>query len=132
MQNPPPGPPGGQPMASSSGVDKRTGSTLSYLLWWLTGIIFLFVGKSDPDVKYNAAQSIVLFGSVQILGIICNILAGFVGIFGLIGGLVYLIGFIYWLICLFKAWSGNGARFEVPIIGGVITPYAEQLANAVN
>jgi uncharacterized membrane protein len=132
MQNPPPGPPpGGQPVASS-GIDKRTGSTLAYLVTWLTGIIFLFVGKNDPDVKYNAAQSVVLFGSLQVLQILLGILSNFVGFFSLIGLLVWLVYIILWLVCLFKAWTGNGARFEVPILGGVITPYAEQLANSVN
>ena len=132
MQNPPPGPPpGGQPVASS-GIDKRTGSTLAYLVTWLTGIIFLFVGKNDPDVKYNAAQSVVLFGSLQVLQILLGILSNFVSFFSLIQLLVWLIYVVFWLICLFKAWTGNGARFEVPILGGVITPYAEQLANAVS
>ena len=132
MQNPPPGgAPQGQPVASS-GVDKRTGSTLAYLVTWLTGIIFLFVGKNDPDVKYNAAQSIVLFGGLTVLQILLGIASNFVGFLGLLGTLVALVQFIFWLVCLIKAWSGNGARFEVPVLGGFITPYAEQLANSVN
>lgn len=131
MQNPPPGPPPqGQPVASS-GVDKKTGSTLAYLLGWLTGIIFLFVGKNDPDVKYNAAQSIVFFGGLQILVILVGILSNFVGAVAFLNLLFYLIGFIGWIVCLVKAWGGNGARFEIPVIGGFVTPYAEQLANGV-
>jgi len=61
MQNPP-------PAQSAGGVDKRTGATLSYLLWWVTGIIFLFVGKNDPDIKFHAAQSIVFFAPISIIG----------------------------------------------------------------
>lgn len=132
MQNPPPGPPPGSQPVASSGIDKRTGSTLAYLVTWLTGIIFLFVGKNDPDVKYNAAQSVVLFGALQVLQILLNILSNFVGFFSLIALLVWLFYVIMWLVCLYKAWTGNGARFQVPFIGGVITPYAEQLANSVN
>jgi uncharacterized membrane protein len=37
-----------------------------------------------------------------------------------------------WIVCLYKAWSGGGARFEIPLVGGVVTPYAEQIANSVN
>lgn len=131
MQNPPPGPPPGQPVASS-GIDRRTGSTLAYLVTWLTGIIFLFVGKGDPDVKYNAAQSVVLFGALQVLQILISIISGYVGFFAILGVVVWLAYLFFWIYCLYKAWTGGGARFEVPLLGGVITPYAEQLANAVN
>lgn len=140
MQNPPPGPPPGPPAgqpaghqpAASSGIDKRTGALLSYLVTWLTGIIFLFVGKNDPDVKFHAAQSIVTFGSLTVLQIAFGIIGAYVGFVGLIGTLLGLVQFILWIFCLYKAWTGAGQRFEIPVIGSFITPYAEQLANSVN
>jgi uncharacterized membrane protein len=148
MQNPPPGPPpGGQPPSypppgqqpgyppATAGVDKRTGAILAYLLWWITGIIFLFVGKNDPDVKYHAAQSTVFFGSISIIGFVLNRLSLFTGglgiLLGLLAFLIWVFGVIVWVICLVRASSGGGARFEIPFVGGVITPYAEQLASAV-
>src|SRR2546421_4685524 len=129
MQNPPPGPPsGGQPPSyqppggpppgyppATAGIDKRTGAFLSYLLGWITGIIFLFVGKNDPDVKYHAAQSLVFFGGLQVLSIIVSIFGSIVHLFGfisLLGWLIGLFAFIMWIVCLYKAWSGNGARFQ--------------------
>jgi len=139
MQNPPPGPPpgnppGNYPPAASSGINTRTGALLSYLLEWVTGIIFLFVGKDNPDVKFHAAQSLVWFGSLQVLGIIISIISNFNGLrfLSFIGVLIGLVSFISWLYCLYKAWTGNGARFELPLVGGVVTPYAEQLANSIN
>jgi uncharacterized membrane protein len=162
MQNPPPGPPPGTPppgpppgnppsgyeqgtpppsyqpgyqAAGATGIDKRTGAFLSYLLGWVTGIVFLFVGKNDPDVKYHAAQSLVFFGGLQVLSIIVGIIGGIVHLFGFISLLGYLIGlfaFIMWIVCLYKAWSGNGGRFQIPLVGGIVTPYAEQIANSVN
>jgi uncharacterized membrane protein len=154
--NPPPGPPSGTPPpgyqqapppgyqsgyepgyqpAAGSGIDKRTGAFLSYLLGWITGLIFLFVGKNDPDVKYHAAQSLVFFGSLTVLNIILGILGSLshaLFLFGWITDLVGLFGFIMWIVCLYKAWSGGGARFEIPLVGGFIRPYAEQIANSVN
>jgi uncharacterized membrane protein len=154
--NPPPGPPSGTPPpgyqqapppgyqsgyepgyqpAAGSGIDKRTGAFLSYLLGWITGLIFLFVGKNDPDVKYHAAQSLVFFGSLTVLNIILGILGSLshaLFFFGWITDLVGLFGFIMWIVCLYKAWSGGGARFEIPLVGGFIRPYAEQIANSVN
>jgi len=152
MQNPPPGPPpGGQPPSypppggqqpgypppgyqppAASGIAKKTGALLSYLLWWITGIIFLFVGKGDPDVKFHAAQSTITFGGIFVIALILDVIAPYAGVLGLVSFAVWLFGVILWIMCLLRANSGGGARFEVPLIGGVITPYAEQLANAVS
>jgi len=121
--------------ASQGGIDKKTGSWLAYLLWWVTGVIMLFVGKNDPDVKYHAAQSIILFGSYSVIQIILRILGGIeaVGlIIGIISLLLWIGAVIFWIILLVKAFQGNDQRFQVPLLGGVITPYAEQLANAVH
>ena len=138
MQNPPPGPPPGNPPgnppAASSGMNTRTGALLSYLLEWLTGIIFLFVGKGNPDIQYHAAQSVIWFGSLAVLNILINIVASFngLGVIGILGTLIALVSFLSWLYCLYKAWTGNGARFEMPVVGGMARPYTEQLMNAVN
>ena len=145
MQNPPPGPPPGQvpppppgypqqpyQQPAASGVDKKTGAFLAYLLWWVTGIIMLFVGRADPDVKYHAAQSTVFFGSITVINIVLNIVGSAVHALGFVSWLVWVFAVVIWIICMAKAWSGGGARFPIPLIGGVITPYAEQLANSVN
>src|SRR5436190_118157 len=57
-----PAPMGGSAPASGVGSNKKTYTILAYLFWWVTGLIFLFVGKDDPDVKWNAANSLVFFG----------------------------------------------------------------------
>ena len=132
MQNPP-GPPAQPPAAAGTGMDKKTAALLSYLVTWITGIIFLFVGKNDPDVKYHAAQSVVFFGGLTVLQILINIVSSFNGLelIGLVGTLIGLVHFLGWIYCLYKAWTGNGARFEIPLLGGVISPWAEQLAARV-
>jgi uncharacterized membrane protein len=153
MQNPPPGPPpGGQPPSypppggqqpgypppgyqQAGGIDKKTGAILSYALWWITGIIFLFVGKNDPDVKFHAAQSTIFFGGIFIIDFILNRVAAIstgLGLLGLVAFALWIFGVVVWVMCLLRANSGGGARFQIPLVGGVITPYAEQLANAVN
>ncbi len=132
MQNPP-GPPAQPPAMASSGMDKKTASTLSYLVVWVTGIIFLFVGKDDPDVKYHAAQSVVFFGGLTVLQILINIVSniGGLGAIGIVASLIALVQFVGWIYCLYKAWTGHGARFAIPVVGGVVTPWAEQLAARV-
>jgi uncharacterized membrane protein len=125
------GQPGGM---SSTGMDKKTAALLSYLVTWITGIIFLFVGKNDPDIKYHAAQSIVFFGGITVIEILVNIVTtissalGFLSWLNFVLNIVVLVGWIY---CLYKAWTGNGARFEIPVVGSIVTPNAELLASRV-
>ena len=121
--------------AAGTGIDKRTGAFLSYLLGWITGLIFLFVGKNDPDVKFHAAQSLVFFGALSVLNIILSIIGSLshaLFFFGWLTDLVGLFGFVMWIVCLYKAWSGGGARFDIPLVGGIVRPYAEQIASSVN
>ncbi|GAC1652771.1 MAG: hypothetical protein NVS9B1_00830 [Candidatus Dormibacteraceae bacterium] len=129
MQNPP-----GPPAAASSGLDKKTSSFLAYLAIWVTGIIFLFVGKNDADVKYNAAQSVVFFGGLSVLRILLGIatnLSGIGGVFGIINLLVSILMFVGWIYCLYKAWTTNGAQVDLPGVGSIVRPLAERLAASV-
>jgi len=128
-QNPPPPP--SQPAGatpSSVGSNKKTYTILAYVLTWIGGLIFLFVGKDDPDVKWNAANSLLIFGGLTIL----NIIFGFIPGLNLITfWLIPLIGFGFWLFFLVKAIQGNGERIPAPGIGNFLNQYVEQIANAV-
>ena len=128
MPPPPPSQPapmGGTP--SAAGTNKKTYTVLAYILGWITGIIFLFVGKDDPDVKWNAANSIVVFGGLSIISFVL----GLIPVVNFLTIVLGIIGFIYWVIFLVKSLQGNGERIEAPVIGGFIAPYVDQLANAV-
>src|SRR4029450_1740528 len=50
-------PPGGQYPAAGSGMSENVASGLSYVLTWLTGLIFFLVDKR-PEVRFHAMQSI--------------------------------------------------------------------------
>src|SRR5258706_601839 len=125
---PPPGQPAPMSGAGAAASNKRMYTILSYVLGWLGGLIFLFVGKDDPDVKWNAAQSLLIFGSLTILIVIL----GFIPVIGLLGLLLWLVGFIYWVLFLIQAPQGNGQRIQAPAIGGMISPYVDQIANALH
>ena len=125
-QSPPPppsqpAPAGGTPAASNS----KTNVILAYLLWWITGLIFLFVGKDDPDVKWNAAQSVVVLGGIWLIGLIVSI------IYQPVGYLVYLVAFVYWIIFLIGAFNYQGGHIKAPGIGQYTDQLTDQLANAV-
>jgi uncharacterized membrane protein len=129
MPPPPPGQPApmGGGMSGAPASNKKMYTVLAYVLGWLGGLIFLFVGKDDPDVKWNAAQSLLIFGSLTIVIVIL----GFIPVIGLIGLLLWLVGFIFWVLFLIQSLQGNGERIPAPVIGGMIRPYVDQIANSV-
>jgi uncharacterized membrane protein len=92
----------------------------------------LFVGKGDPDVKYHASQSIVFFGGLTALYVIVDIIRTFIPPLGIVLWLILIYGFVMWVICLVQANNGQGARFQIPLLGDLVTPYADQLANSVS
>ena len=130
-QMPPPPPSQPQPMGgmpSAAGSNKKTYTILAYLLGWLTGIIFLFVGKDDPDVKWNAANSIVVFGGLSVV----NLILSFIPVVNVLTVVVLIVGFIFWVIFMIQALQGTGQRIPVPGVGQYINKYVDQLANAVH
>jgi len=128
-QIPPPPPSQPAPMggAGSVGSNKKTYSILAYLLGWITGLIFLFVGKDDPDVKWNAANSLVVFGG---LSIIITVL-GLIPVVGLLAFPLAIVGFVYWIIFLVQGLQGNGERIPAPGLGNFLNKYVDQVANSV-
>ncbi len=120
-----PAPMGGTP-ASAAG-NKKTYTILAYLVGWITGLIFLFVGKDDPDVKWNAANSVVFFGGLSIISFVI----GLIPVVQLLSIVIFIFGFVYWVIFLVKALQGNGERIPTPGLSGFMNQYVDQLANAV-
>jgi uncharacterized membrane protein len=129
MPPPPPSEPAPLPGSPSTvGANKKTYTILAYVLTWVGGLIFLFVGKDDPDVKWNSANSIIIFGGLTIL----NIVLGFIPGVNLVSfWLVPLAGFGFWLYFLIKSLQGNGERLPAPGIGPYLNQYVDQLADAV-
>ncbi|MFE3190710.1 DUF4870 domain-containing protein [Nocardia sp. NPDC059240] len=117
-------------------MDKKTSAILSYALGWLTGIIFLFVGKNDPDVKFHAAQSVVFFGAVSVVNIVLSIVGSLLGavgiIFSLVGLVVAVFAVVVWIMAMIQANNTGGVRAELPLVGKYVAPYADRLAASIN
>ena len=130
MAQQPPPPPPSQPgpssgMSGSTASNSKTNVILAYLLWWVTGVIFLFVGKDDPDVKWNAAQSVVVLGGLWLISTILLF------IFAPLSWLIYLVGIVYWVIFLIGAFNYKGGHIAAPGIGQFTDQLTDGLANAV-
>jgi uncharacterized membrane protein len=123
-----PPPPPGQPTpagGASAASNSKTNVILAYLLWWITGLIFLFVGKDDPDVKWNAAQSVVVLGGIWLIGVIVSL------VLVPLGALIYLVAIVYWIIFLIGAFNYQGGHIKAPGIAQFTDSLTDSLANAV-
>lgn len=86
----------------------------SYLLGFITGIIFLLIEKQSKFVRFHAMQSTILFGGVFVL----NFALGFIPILGwLVGLLLSLAAFVLWIVCMWKAFQGE--TYKVPFVGAI-------------
>src|SRR3989344_2418026 len=86
----------------------------SYLLGFITGIIFLLIEKQNKFVRFHAMQSTILFGGI----FIANIALGFIPFLGwLVGMLLTLVGFILWIVLMWKAFLGE--MYKVPYVGNL-------------
>jgi len=105
------------PAASSEGLSENVAGLLCYVLGWLTGIIFILIDKR-PFVRFHAAQSIVVFGSLTLLRIGFGIVMGIGGVvgFGLwafVSMVLGLLTVILWILLMIKAYQHE--LFRVPI-----------------
>ena len=119
---PAPAPAGG---TSAVGSNKKTYTILAYVLTWIGGLIFLFVGKDDPDVKWNSANSLIIFGGLTILNLIFAVIPGinFITVW-----LIPLIGLGFWIFFAgllihplhVLAWVGVGL-FSIAVLFTLLT-----------
>jgi uncharacterized membrane protein len=117
VQPPPPS------SAAGTGLSSNVAAALSYLLGFITGIIFLVMEpyKRDPFVRFHAFQSIFFSIAMFVLQILWSIVMGALftlgmwGFFSLISTLFGLAVFLLWLFLMFKAY--NNERFMIPFIG---------------
>jgi uncharacterized membrane protein len=126
------------PTPGGTGLEENIAGALAYVLGWVTGIIFLIIDKR-PSVRFNAAQSLVVFGGGAILVILISVITGGGMIFGGFGGfgfgpemgfrymmvmlgialngLLELTMFILWILLMLKAYQRQ--TFRVPIAAGI-------------
>jgi uncharacterized membrane protein len=101
---------------------------LAYLFGWVSGLILLLVEQRNQTVRRHAAQSVVIFGALSLIGLFLTVLTGgfgaipilgpfLGGFFGLILGAVKAIGFVLWIVLMVLAFFSSktfisGPRYE--------------------
>ena len=129
---PPPPPPPGQyggppPAAGGTGLDPKVAGLLCYLLGIVGGIVFYMIEKTNREVRFHAAQSILFSIAFIVFYIVVSIIiwilpAGVGFLVSLLTLIVWLGGGIVWILLMVQAFQGK--HFKLPVIGDM----AEKMA----
>jgi len=99
---------------TSTGMQPNVAALLSYLLGFITGIIFYLIEKENKFVRFHAMQSIVTFGGLFVAGIIFAVIP----VIGLIlAPVLWIIEVILWVLLMVKAYQGE--MFKLPVAGDI-------------
>lgn len=106
---------------STMDMDPKLAAALSYVFWFITGIIFFIMEKENKHVRFHAMQSIL--ASVALL--IVNTVLSFIPILGwLLMILIVPLAFVLWVYLMYKAYQGE--MVKLPIIGDIAMQQAEK------
>lgn len=97
---------------SSTGLDENIAGLLSYVLGWVTGLVFFLIEKDSKFVKFHAMQSIITFVALSIVLIIVQLIP-FIG--WTLATIVSLLMIVVWIILMIKAYQGE--KFKLPVVG---------------
>lgn len=117
---------------SSTGLDPRTASALSYLAGPFSGGLILFAESTNQDVRFHAWQSVVALGGLG-LAVVASFTSAAFALFAsatmamvlvTVGYVISAVIVVVWAVCLWMALAGG--RWKLPLAGA----YAERLASA--
>ena len=116
----------GHPLGSTSiDLQPNFAAALSYLGWWLTGLIFVISERRNRFVRFHAMQSILTFAILSLVWLILQLIFS-IPIIGLVGCVLRPV-LIFATLAL---WLGLmaiallGRKIKIPVIGDL----AERLA----
>ena len=102
-------------MSTSVGLNENVEGALTYLLGFITGIVFLIIEKESQFVRFHAMQSTITFAGFWIISMALGYALFFFG--WMLAGLVNILAFITWIVCLYKAYKGEW--FKLPVVGDI-------------
>lgn len=110
---------------SSTGLDPNVAGTLSYVLGWVTGLIFFLIEERDEFIRFHAMQSIVTFGAVTAAHIALGFLRSvpYAGVpFAVLQPIAALLTFVLWVVLMVKAYQREW--YKLPWAGDLAERYS--------
>jgi len=89
---------------TSTELEENVAGLLCYVLFWVSGIIFLILEPEKKFIRFHAMQSIIVFGLLNIAGVVLRWIP-WAGTF--LSGVVAGIAFILWVVLMVKAYQGE-------------------------
>jgi uncharacterized membrane protein len=89
------------------GIDEKWERVLCYVFGWVSGLIFLLIENKNATVRRHAVQSLVVFGTLSIVGLLLSWFSQILIIgplFALLGGLVGFVTFAAWVLLMIFAY----------------------------
>jgi uncharacterized membrane protein len=106
---------------TSTGLEDNIAGLLCYVAGWVSGLIFLLIETENKFVRFHAVQSIIVFGTLSIIGIVFGWIPFFnLFIWPLVGGL----WFVLWIVLMYKAYQG--VMYKLPIAGDLAEQWSSK------
>jgi len=102
-------------------LDENIASALTYVLGFITGIIFFLTEEENKTVRFHAMQSNLVFGGVFIVRIVLSFISFIIPFIGLLSLLIGLLTLVLWLVLIIKAFQGE--KFKLPVVGDMAESY---------
>lgn len=111
----------------AGGLEENVAGALTYLLGFVTGLLFYFIEEENEFVRFHAMQSTLVFGGIFglhiVLVILSTVLAATIPFVGwlialgisLLQTVIGLGTFVLWLVLMYKAYQGE--RWSLPVVG---------------
>jgi uncharacterized membrane protein len=104
---------------TSTGLEENIAGLLSYVLGWITGLIFFLIEKENKFVRFHAMQSIIVFGPLTVASFILSVIP----VIGwIISWLISILALVLWIILMIKAYQGQ--KYKLPWAGDLAEKYA--------
>ncbi|MBN2119491.1 MAG: DUF4870 domain-containing protein [Candidatus Omnitrophica bacterium] len=95
---------------TSTGLQENVACLLCYLAGWVTGLIFFLIEKDNKTVRFNAMQSIITFGGLNVIVFVL----GFIPIIGwVLIPIVGILSFVLWLVLMIQSFQGKTVRLPI-------------------
>ncbi|MEX1279126.1 MAG: DUF4870 domain-containing protein [Acidimicrobiia bacterium] len=118
-EEPSPAPPAAT--ETTLGVSQNIGALLAYVLGWVSGLVVWLLEQDNREVRFHAAQSVLVFGGLTIISTVF----GLIPIIGIIvAPIVGLVGFVLWIYLMVQGYSGN--HVALPVIGDLAEEWADR------
>jgi uncharacterized membrane protein len=122
--------PAGEPAGhdTSLGIEPGLAALLAYLFGWLSGLIVLLLEKQHREVRFHAAQSLIVFGVLAVFWIVVGAIV-WIPVIGWIIGILAVVTAPFaiglWIYLMVKGYRLEHVKLWV------VGDYAEQLTTRI-